>query len=188
MDEWSYRQTHIGIHKLVCYKTIAGGGISFTLCESAFDIPGMRKDCQICPNCTAALLCSSVGSGLDESWLQRPKAGGFRPRPANRAGHHSNGQRDWNCSNSFCRIKKTTLLGLERGCSRYRFERRREKDLMWERLKSTIRPQPPALSFCLRIKNKTMRLDEDCVSVDNVMIRTENKEVIKWWIMLVWYL
>lgn len=41
----------------------------------------------------------------------------------------------------------------------------KEKDIMWDRFKSTIKPEPPALSLCLGIKNKTSYLDKDYVSV-----------------------
>ncbi|KAM7387784.1 hypothetical protein PAMP_023998 [Pampus punctatissimus] len=66
--------------------------------------------------------------GLDESRLQRPKAGGFRPATGQQSAAVSQSR------NGFHRIKKTTLPGLERekerGFWRHRFEKRKKKDVM----------------------------------------------------------
>lgn len=123
------------------------------------------------------LRLSSVWSGLDESPSCRgpkPRGGFTRATDERSAAVSQSGQRDWNSSNGFHGIKKTTLPGLERGCWRHRFEGRKERMSC-----ETVRPQPPALSFCLGIKNKTTYLDEDSVSVQSVMRKQANTAVIK---------
>ncbi len=180
-----YTHTHTATHtrhtQLAGAMGRKGGRGSYTHCESTLDIPGMSEDCQIRPDGIEAFLC-----GIRSGW-----------EPAAEAQSRGIQASDWPAERG-CQSEQAEGLKLfkqlpqdQEDHSPWLRERLletqiwegEEKDVMWDRLKSTIRPQPPALSFCLGIKNKTSYLDKDYVSVQTVMIRQVNTEVIKWWIM-----
>lgn len=101
------------------------------------------------------LLLSSLGSASDESRLHRPKAEGFRP---------ANSQERTAVTDSRQRRKLFKQLPWDqegkknvfssKGGSRSRGFERKEKEVMWDGLKSTIRTQSSALSFCCMNKEQ----------------------------------